>query len=68
MFINLQDVDESRGPIIYKIQRFIAFNNYLRRGNYKIKNEKELGVVKILGQRVIILCSTHNVSEHLLQR
>lgn len=63
MFINLQDVDESQGPMnLYSkknSKRFIAFNNYKDRGNYKIKNEKELGVVKNTGSKGdLFLCST----------
>ena len=58
MFINLQDVDETQGPMIFiqkKTQKkFITSNKYKNRSNYELKNEKELESLKTLINRRLI--------------
>ena len=49
MFINLQDIDETQGPMnLYSknSKKFISLNNYKNRTKYNLNNEKELGVIK----------------------
>ena len=61
MFINLQDVDESQGLLNLpkKIQKDLLHLIIMKQRNYKIKNEKELGVVKNTGSKGdLFLCST----------
>tara|TARA_B100002052_G_scaffold267242_1_gene265005 strand:+ start:109 stop:1014 length:906 start_codon:yes stop_codon:yes gene_type:complete len=63
IFINLHDVDESRGPMYFysksNSRKFIKFNNYKDRSDYNVKNEKELGLIKntgLIGD--MLVCST----------
>ena len=63
MFINLQDVDETQGPMnLYSkknSKKFVTANNYKDRSNYNLKNEKELGVIKNTGSKGdLFICST----------
>lgn len=63
MFINLQDVDETQGPMnLYSkknSKKFLTSNNYKDRSNYKLKNEKELGMIKNIGHKGdLFICST----------
>ena len=63
MFINLQDVDETQGPMnLYSkknSKKFVTANNYKDRSNYNLKNEKELGVIKNTGSKGdLFVCST----------
>ena len=63
MFINLQDVDETQGPMnLYSkknSKKFINSNKYKNRSNYELKNEKELGVIKNTGSiGDLFICST----------
>ena len=63
MFINLQDVDETQGPMnLYSkknSKKFISINNYKNRTKYNLNNEKELGVIKNTGSMGdLFVCST----------
>ena len=62
MFINLQDVDETQGPmnlLFKKTQKFITSNKYKNRSNYELKNEKRLSVIKNTGSiGDLFICST----------
>lgn len=63
MFINLQDVDETQGPMnLYSkknSKKFVTSNNYKDRSNYKLKHEKELGMIKNTGSKGdLFICST----------
>ena len=63
MFINLQDVDETQGPMnLYSknnSKKFISSNDYKDRSNYKLNNEKELGLIKNTGLKGdLFICST----------
>ena len=63
MFINLQDVDETQGPMnLYSkknSKKFISLNNYKNRTKYNLNNEKELGVIKNTGSMGdLFVCST----------
>ena len=63
MFINLQDVDETQGPMnLYSknnSKKFVVSNDYKDRSNYKLDNEKELGLIKNTGSKGdLFICST----------
>ncbi len=63
MFINLQDIDETQGPMnLYSkknSKKFISLNNYKNRTKYNLNNEKELGVIKNTGSMGdLFVCST----------
>ena len=63
IFINLQDVDETQGPMNFyskkNSKKFITSNKYKNRSNYELKNEKELGVIKNTGSvGDLLICST----------
>ena len=63
MFINLQDIDETQGPMnLYSkknSKKFITLNKYKHRSYYELKNEKEIGVVKNIGSKGdLFICST----------